>query len=261
MNSKENKRKAPLTTIEMDENGALVYKENIETKESFFLHANSSINVNLVDLEYKKKTQDICTPDLFVEMDRDEASLLFDKRIIDTYQRIVDMRDIVNIDVREFINGFINTILENVKFAHKAFKVNIKNDGRLDLYLDHILTIYVATLSILNDINNSNTINMEVDIRRRGMIVSFSTMVEREDNLYSISSIVEEYPKLAARLSYLDCLCSEDGNGMDVSILGGELKFTYEIMEARIGKGTLHQAPMGQLNHVLLSELMSIFFA
>lgn len=260
MNSKENKRKAPLTTIEMDENGALVYKENAETKESFFLHANSSLNVSLVDLEYNKSKQNI-TPELFVEMDRDEASLLFDKRIIDTYQRIVDMRDIVNVDVREFINGFINTILENVKFAHKAFKVNIKNDGRLDLYLDHILTIYVVALSILNDINNSSTINIDADIRKRGVVVSFSTMVEREDNLYSISSIVEEYPKLAARLSYLDCLCSEDGNGMDVSILGGELKFTFEIMEARIGKDTLHQAPMGQLNHVLLAELMSVFFA
>lgn len=260
MNTRKIKRKAPLTTIEMDENGALIYKENTDAKESFSLHANSSINVSLVDIADSNMIQNINSPNLFVEIERDEASLLFDKRIIETYQKIADMRDVVSVDVREFINGFIKTLLEDVKFAHRTFKLNIKNEGRLDLYLDHILAINVATLSVLNDVNKADIINLDVDIRKRGMIVTYSVKVEREDNLYSISSIIEEYPKLATRLSYIDCLCNKDGNGVEISLLGGELKFTYEIMEARKGKDTLHQAPMGQLNYVLLSQLMSVFF-
>ncbi|MBQ7907483.1 MAG: hypothetical protein IJ309_05855 [Clostridia bacterium] len=261
MKSRENKRKAPLTTIEMDENGALIYKENLEASDAFTLHANSAINVNLVNIDNIEIVDGSNLPSLFEDKERERASILLDKRIISIYQKISEMRDVARVNVKDFFVSFINTLLNDVKLAHRTFRLKVNCEGELDLYIDHIVAINVATISVLNELNEENAIQINLEVLKRGMVLEFEMETEEQDNLYFKEAIMDKYPRLATRLSYIDCLCNEDGNGFELSVINGKAKLTYEIMEAKSAKGALHQAPFGQLNESLLLELLSVFFS
>ena len=150
--------------------------------------------------------------------------------MLKSYDRVRQMKDVRKIDPRSFFSELNEKFKNDIHFAYKTFYGDFKENTTHSVYIFHLYLIFIATASIINDIDFKPPIHILFEGLRNGISVSISSNVHSELAIKSEAQL-RALQGVEAKLAYITSLCKEENISSTFQIYKGKIVSEFKIKD------------------------------
>ena len=194
------------------------------------------------------------------EFTNGESMVLDEKNdVFSTIDTVLSLDTIKNIDIKSYFDSTIKVLLEDLRFHYRIFRLIAFEAGEFYGYTDRISIINLAILSLINDIEYRNPIDITIEKGEGSYKISYEVMV-KEKTITDWEKSKELFPSVANIESYIRCVCNQDENVCKVSITQRKLKVELIINAQPLVNASLACDPFGNEERELITKYLDVFF-
>ena len=178
-----------------------------------------------------------------------ELLVLVNDRIFDSvndmllsYDRVRKMKDVRKIEPRTFYSELNKRFKGDIHFAYKDFDAEFNSNALHSVYIYHLYLIFIATVSIINDIDFMPPVHILFEGLRNGFTVSISSSVRSELGIRSEAQL-KALEGVEAKLAYLTSLCKEENISNTFQIYNGKIVSEFKIKDVEKEKIRVFSKP------------------
>lgn len=179
--------------------------------------------------------------------------------VFSTIDEVLSLNVMKNINIKSYFDSTIKTLLEDLRFQYRIFRLIAFETGEFYGFADRISIINLAILSIINDIEYRNPIDILIEKGDNSYKISYEVIV-KEKTVLDWKGATELYPKVEGIASYIKCVCNQDGNVCQMSISERKLRIELVINAQPTIGASLACDPFGNNEKELISKYIDVFF-
>lgn len=155
------------------------------------------------------------------------------------------------VELSAYFDSTLNFLLDDSRFAYRIFRLVSFENCQIFSNTDHLTIINLAILSLINDYEYKNPIDIIIEKGSEGFKISYQVIVKKKP-----SNILEQSDKEI----YISCLCNQDGNSYNITMLEGKLTFELNLVEEIQNEAELSCEAFDVNDKELISKYLDLFF-
>ncbi|MBQ7353612.1 MAG: hypothetical protein IJW54_06410 [Clostridia bacterium] len=180
-----------------------------------------------------------------VKVENDESELL------STLDSVLLLDTKKKIELSAYFDSTLNLLLDDSRFAYRIFRLVSFENNYIFSNTDHLTIINLAILSLINDYEYKNPIDIIIEKGSEGFKISYEVIVKKKP-----SNLIKQSDKEI----YISCLCNQDGNSYNIAILENKLTLELNLIEEIQKEKELSCDTFGESEKELVSKYLDIFF-
>lgn len=155
------------------------------------------------------------------------------------------------IELSAYFDSTLNLLLDDSRFAYRIFRLISFENNYIFSNTDHLTVINLAILSLINDYEYKNPIDIIIEKGTEGVKILYEVIVKKKpSNLITPSD----------KEIYISCLCNQDGNNYRMTILKNKLTVELNLIKGIENEKELSCDTFGASEKELISKYLDIFF-
>ena len=156
-----------------------------------------------------------------------------------SYEVVRQKRDVREIEPNLFIEEMIDYFKNDIHFSYKSFLNDTEKNGQYNVYVYHLILIFIGSVSVLNDVEYKPPIHIKISSKQRGIKVSFTSLAKEMIEVNSKAKL-KDIQGVEAKLAYMSTLCREEGISSSFQIFNNTVKYEFSISEVKKEKVKLY---------------------
>lgn len=154
------------------------------------------------------------------------------EKMLSSYERLRKMKEVRQIDVKEFLAKIKERFKEDIHFAYKSLKGSVRKSKSHTIYIYHLILIFIASITIINDISFKPPIYITITSLPKGIKIIFSSTVPNEPELTSESQL-KALQGVEVKLAYVASLCREENISNSFQIYDNKIISEFNINDVK----------------------------
>ena len=186
---------------------------------------------------------------------RDDDVFESEKAMLESYERIIKMREVENISLEKFPLEIKEYFLNDVRTAYKPLIIERTKNTTHCVYICHIYASIVAAVTLMGNIEFKTSIKMKLS-KKNGTLKMRLEMKAKCHDIRGREKL-KDIQGIEVRLAYIAAICREDNINCTFKLINNSVAVEFDICAVEPHKDIVYSRPDEKRN--VFNELMDLF--
>ena len=186
---------------------------------------------------------------------RDDDGFESERAMLESYERIIKMREVENISLEKFPLEIKEYFLNDVRTAYKPLGIERTKNTAHCVYICHIYALIVAAITLMGNIEFKTSIKMKLS-KSKGTLKMRLEMKAKCHDIRGREKLTD-IKGIEVRLAYIAAICREDNLNCTFKLINNSVAVEFDICAVEPHKDIVYSRPDEKRN--VFNELMDLF--